>query len=143
MSESAFEWLRAGAFLIVLLPALIENLRSERITNAHNVLIFLGGAALLIAERLLVATPAALPWVFWMIALLAVLIPTIVRAVPGGIAKFMIALLPWFASWESYTITVTAAFFAIAAWGHSRGGQAPVVPGFYAIGLMALVYTAA
>ena len=67
----------------------------------------------------------------------------VLGAVPGGIAKFLIALLPWFTGWESYLFTATAAFFLSAAWGYAKGGEAPLIPGFYLAGLGALIYAAA
>ena len=61
MAESAVEWLRASAFLLLLLPVLVQNLKSGRITNAHNAVVFLGGVALLVAERLLGEPSMSLP----------------------------------------------------------------------------------
>lgn len=143
MAESSFEWLRVAAFALLLLPVLAENLTSGRITNAHNALIFLAGAVLLVAERLLVDSSAGLPWAFWIAAFLLVMVAAFMGAVPGGVAKFLIALLPWFTGWEAYVVTATAGFFLTAAWGYAKGSQAPLVPSFHVAGLGALIYAAA
>jgi|GEM_PF-2879307 len=142
MAESTFEWLRASAFILLLMPVLVENLKSGRLTNAHNAMVFLGGVALLVAERLLADPSMSLPWGLWGAVILLVMLSAGLGAVPGGVAKFLIALLPWFTGWEAYLGTATAAFFLTVAWGYAKGDQAPLVPGFYLAGLGAFVYAA-
>lgn len=142
MAESTFDWLRVAAFAIILLPALIENLRRDTITNLQSALVFVAGMTLLAAERLFVATPMSLPWVFWIAAFLLVLLLALFGQVAGGGAKFMIALLPWFTIWEGYAAVVWAGLLLTAALGYVKGGLAPLVPGLYVAGLGALVLAA-
>ncbi|HEX9953639.1 MAG TPA: hypothetical protein VGB48_00280 [Allosphingosinicella sp.] len=143
MAESTVEWLRAFAFLLVLLPALVANLRSGLVTNAHNAMIFLVGVAILVTERLLSEPSMSLPWGLWTTVILLVIVLASLGTVPGGVAKLLIALLPWFTGWESYLFTATAGFFFSAAWGYAKGGQAPLIPAFYLAGLGAFIYAAA
>jgi hypothetical protein len=143
MTESTIEWLRASAFLFVMLPVLIENLRSGRITNPHNAMIFLVGLALLVTEQLLGEPPVSPPWGLWGAVALLVTLSAMLGAVPGGIAKFLIALLPWFTGWEPYLLTATAAFLLCAACGYAMRREAPLIPSFYLAGLGTLIYAAA
>ena len=143
MADTTFEWPRASAFFLLLLPVLVENVRSGRLTNAHSAMVFLGGVALLVADRVVVDPSAEIPWGLWAAVILLVILSAVMGALPGGVAKFLIAVLPWFTGWEPYLWTAMAAFFLTAAIGYFRGGQAPFVPGFYLAGLGAFVYAAA
>ena len=141
MTQEQFEWVRAAAFAVVLLPVMIANLRTGRITNMQSGLVLIAGAALVVAERVLTGAWNAAP-VFWAVIATAILLLAAFRVLPGGGAKFLIALLPWFAQWPAFAAVVTIAFFATAAIGYARGGEAPLVPGFYVSGLGALIYSA-
>jgi hypothetical protein len=141
MTEEQFGWLRAAAFAAVLLPVMIANVRTGRITNAQSALVLIAGGALVIAERVLTGAWNAAP-VSWAIAATAILLLAALRVLPGGGAKFLVALLPWLADWGAFVAVVTIGFFATAAIGVARGGQSPLVPGFYLAGLGALIYAA-
>ncbi len=141
MTQEQFEWVRTAAFALVLLPVMIANLRTGRISNGQSALVLITGAALVVAERVLTGTWTVAP-LFWGITAAAMLLLAALRVLPGGGAKFMIALLPWFANSGALMVVVTAGFFITAAIGYAKGGEGPLVPGFYAAGLGALIYAA-
>jgi hypothetical protein len=141
MTQDRFESIRAAAYALILLPVMIANLRTRRITNMQSGLVLIAGVVLVVAERLLTGAWNAAP-LFWAIMATAILLLAALRVLPGGGAKFLIALLPWFANWGAFAVVVTIAFFATAAVGYARGGESPLVPSFYVAGLGALIYVA-
>lgn len=142
MAEPTFLWLRVAAFAIILLPVAVANLRRGTIPNAHNAFVFVSGVSLLAAERLLTATSTGLPWFFWIAAFLLAILLALLNQLPGGAAKFLVALLPWFSAWPAYAAAVSAGLLLSAALGYARRANAPVVPGFYVAGLGALAVAA-
>ncbi|MBR0824909.1 hypothetical protein JQ596_05125 [Bradyrhizobium manausense] len=119
---------KLAGFLLAILPLLIDNLRTRRATNGNNLILLLGGLAMLAldrgtgwSDRSLLASGV---WIIAGAAVLLVVVPSIGGSY--GVAKTLIALLPWF-TMESYFIVVSVGLFAAAAIGYATRRDAPVV----------------
>lgn len=142
MDETAFAWLRLLAFAAAALPALLANLRTDALPNSLSGILLLGGAAAVAAEAFLVPESGTLPLAFWALAAVGLVGLGAFGAVPAGIAKFLVALLPWFDDPFDYLTVATIGFFLAAALGWLRGGAAPAAAGFYLAGAGVLAISA-
>lgn len=90
--------LTVGLFLIAVLPLLIDNLRTGKATNRNNLILALAGIFSIIVNHLTGWNHQSI----WAMATWIVLggfglaILSVVGLLPGGVAKTMMALLPWF-----------------------------------------------
>ena len=130
---------KLAGFLLAILPLMIDNLRTGRATNANNFILMLGGIAMLVlyrtmgwSDRSLLASGG------WIIAGMAVLLVVHrMIGIPSGVAKTLMALLPWFTV-ESYLVVVTAGLLITALIGYVTRREAPVVPSLVAVGAIIL-----
>lgn len=97
MPEIAPLTVKLVLFTAGILPLVIDNLRTLRAGNLNNLILFVAGFVMVGVElafgwnaHSLLATVA---WVVVGIVLLVIL--TFVSGAPGGLAKTMMALLPW------------------------------------------------
>jgi hypothetical protein len=130
---------KLAGFLVAILPLLIDNLRTGRATNANNLILLLGGLAMLILDRAMGwSDRSLLASGGWIIAGMAILfvVPRII-GIPSGVAKTLMALLPWF-TLESYLVVVTAGLLVTALIGYVTRRDAPVVPSLTVAGVFIL-----
>jgi hypothetical protein len=120
---------KLAGFLLAILPLMIDNLRTGRATNGNNLILLLGGLAMLVldrgmgwSDRSLLASGG------WIIAGMAVLlvVPRMI-GIPSGVAKTLMALLPWF-TMANYLVVVAAGLLITALIGFVTRRDAPVVP---------------
>jgi len=121
--------IKLAGFLLAILPLLIDNLRTGRATNANNLILLLGGLAMLVLDRAVGwSDRSLLASGGWIIAGMAiVLVVHRMIGVASGVAKTLMALLPWFTV-EGYLVVVTAGLLITALIGYVTRRDAPVVP---------------
>ena len=87
---------KLAGFLLAILPLMIDNLRTGRATNANNLILLIGGLAMLVLDRAMGWSDRSLlasgGWILAGMAVLLVVHRLI--AVPSGVAKTLMALLP-------------------------------------------------
>jgi hypothetical protein len=130
---------KLAGFLLAILPLMIDNLRTGRATNGNNLILLLGGLAMLVFDRAMGwSDRSLLASGGWIIAGMAVLlvVPRMI-GVPSGVAKTLMALLPWFTV-ESYLVVVTAGLLVTALIGYVTRRDAPVVPPLVVAGVFIL-----
>ena len=126
-------------FLLSILPLTIDNLRTGRATNRNNLILLLGGLAMLVLDRAMGwSDRSLLESGGWIIAGMAVLL-VIHRmiGVPSGVAKTLMALLPWFTV-ANYLVVITAGLLITALIGFVTRRDAPVVPSLMVAGVFIL-----
>ncbi|KRQ97830.1 hypothetical protein [Bradyrhizobium valentinum] len=130
---------KLAGFLLAILPLMIDNLRTGRATNGNNLILLLGGLAMLVLDRAVGwSDRSLLASGGWIIAGGAVLLVVHrMIGVPSGVAKTLIALLPWFAM-GSYLVVVTAGLLITALIGFVTRRDAPVVPPLMVAGVFIL-----
>ena len=131
---------KLAAFLLAILPLLIDNLRTGRATNGNNLILLLGGLAMLVVDRALGwSDRTLLASGGWIIAGMAILfVFHRIADFPSGVAKTLMALLPWFTV-DGYLLVVTAGFFATALIGYvTRRETTPMVPSLMLAGVVIL-----
>jgi len=131
---------KLAVFLLAILLLLIDNLRTGRATNGNNLILLLGGLAMLVLDRAMGWSDRS--WLesgSWIIAGMAVLL--VLHQVvdfPSGVAKTLMALLPWF-SVDGYLLVVSAGLLATGLFGYvTRRDTTPVVPSLVLAGLVIL-----
>lgn len=99
MTPSAFAVLYLVAFVVAAAPLLIEGFNDWTASNRNNAILFGAGAAMaVIAVSLGHATFSAGSLVLGAVIAVALMGVTATGALSGGVAKFCIALLPWFST---------------------------------------------
>src|SRR5262249_42739388 len=100
---------KLAGFLLAVLPLLIDNLRTGRVTNGNNLIVLFGGLAMLVLDRAMGwSNQSLLASGGWIIAGMVILLVVIqMTGQPFGVAKTLMALLPWFTI-ESYLIVFSA-----------------------------------
>ena len=130
---------KLAGFLLAILPLLIDNLRTGRATNGNNFILLLGGVAMLELDRAMGWSDRSLlasgGWILAGMAILLVVHRLI--GVPSGVAKTLMALLPWFTV-ASYFAVVTAGLLITALIGFATRRDAPVVPSLMTAGVFVL-----
>ena len=130
---------KLAGFLLAILPLMIDNLRTGRATNGNNLILLLGGLAMLVLDRAVGwSDRSLLASGGWIIAGMAVLFVVHgLIGVPSGVAKTLIALLPWFTV-GSYLAVVAAGLLVTALIGFVTRRDAPVVPSLMVAGVFVL-----
>ena len=130
---------KTAGFVLAILPLLIDNLRTCRVTNGNNLILLLGGLAMLVLDRAMGWSDRSLMesgvWIIAGAAVLLVLVP--LGGGPFGVAKTLIALLPWF-SVDGYLVMVSAGLLVAALIGYAKRRDAQVVPPLAAVGVFVL-----
>lgn len=110
----AFAAAKCAVFALMLLPMAVVNLREIRIRNADVAALLAAGLGMLAIGQggglFTAQVPPPGP------AALAVAFPLglfLLRMIPGGVAKYLIALLPWFGTGE-YAAMIAAGFLLSA-----------------------------
>jgi Flp pilus assembly protein protease CpaA len=128
---------RPLVFAIAALPMVVDNLRTGRITNRNNAIIFLAGLGMLALWPVLSATDFHLPAPsLWM---LVGVIPVAFFAlgwIGGGGAKFLIALLPWFSAGEYLSVAAVGLILAGGVAKALRRENAQIAPPMVMMGLI-------
>jgi len=131
---------KLAGFLLAILPLLIDNLRTGRATNGNNLILLLGGLAMLVLDRAMGwSDQSLLASAGWIIAGMAILFVLHLRIIdfPGGVAKTLMALLPWFTI-ESYLTVVSAGLLLAGLVGYATRRDAQVVPPLVIAGIVVL-----
>ena len=130
---------KLAGFLLAILPLMIDNLRTGRATNGNNLILLLGGLAMLVLDRAVGwSDRSLLASGGWIVAGMAVLFVVHgMIGVPSGVAKTLIALLPWFTV-GSYLVVVAAGLLVTALIGFVTRRDAPVVPSLMVAGVFVL-----
>ena len=128
---------KLAGFVLAIRPLMIDNLRTGSATNGNNLILLLGGLATLVLDRAMGWSDRSLMtsggWIIAGMAILVVVHRMI--GVPSGVAKTLMALLPWFTV-ESYLVVVTAGLLVTALIGYVTRRDAPVVPSLMAAGIL-------
>jgi hypothetical protein len=132
---------KLAGFLLAILPLMIDNLRTGRATNGNNLILLLGGLAMLVLDRATGWSDRSLlasgGWIVAGMAILLVLHQ--IADFPSGVAKTLMALLPWF-SVDGYLLMATAGLLATGLFGYvtRRDAPVPVVPALVVAGVFTL-----
>lgn len=130
---------KLAGFVLAILPLTIDNLRTGRATNGNNLILLLGGLAMLVLDRAMGGSDRSLlasgGWILVGMAVLLVVHKMI--GIPSGVAKTLMALLPWFTV-ESYLVVVTAGLLVTALIGFTIRRDAPAVPALMVAGVVVL-----
>jgi hypothetical protein len=130
---------KLAGFLLAILPLMIDNLRTGRATNGNNLILLLGGLAMLVLDRAVGWSDRSLlasgGWIIAGMAILFVVHRMI--GVPSGVAKTLMALLPWFTV-EGYLVVVTAGLLITALIGFVTRRDAPAIPSLVVAGVVIL-----
>ena len=131
--------LKLAAFLLAILPLLIDNIHTGNATNRNNLILLLGGLAMLVLDRVMGwSDRSLLATGGWIIAGTAILfVVHRMVGIPSGVAKTLMALLPWFTT-ANYLVVITAGFLVTALIGFVTRRDAPVVPPLMIAGLVIL-----
>lgn len=95
-----------GLFVAAMLPLLIDNLRNGTATNGNNFILALGGILSLVIGHLSGWNQQSLWSAGAWIAMggVTLMLVSILGLLPGGVAKMMMALLPWFTITNYFTV---------------------------------------
>jgi len=132
------------AFAAAALPMVVDNLRTGNITNMNNAILLFGGLGVMVLGPSLGMAefhlPAASPWL--LVALLPLAMFAL-RWIRGGAAKFLIALLPWFAPGEYLAVVGVGFLLAGIAAKILRRKDTQIAPPIVLLGLIVLALRAA
>ena len=115
-------------FAIAILPLLVDNVRTSRVTNRNNLILFVAGAAMIAVDHGMGWSDRSL-WTIcaWLIlGGVGLIVLAATGVCPGGVAKTLMALLPWFTT-ERYFLVIAAGFILSALFGYATRRETPVV----------------
>lgn len=139
MSEAI---LKLGLLMLAFVPLLIYNLRTGAVANALlGAMLAIGIVAAFFGPYLGAAPITVATLVGWALAALLLLGLAFAGVVPGGIAKFLVALLPWFPMGD-YLFVVAVGMVLTAVIGRMTGKNALIVPPMMAASLAVGLMTA-
>jgi prepilin peptidase CpaA len=125
------------AFSIAALPMVVDNLRTGRITNWNNVIIFLVGLGVLALGPTLSLSDFHLPAPsLWTLVALVPFVMFALKWIGGGAAKFLMALLPWFPPGEYLCVTIAGFVLASLVSLVRRQKEMQIAPPIVLIGLI-------
>jgi hypothetical protein len=132
--------IKLGLLMLALAPLLIDNIRTGTVKNGRVGALLAVGILMAFFGPAIGAPPLMLSaFVGWVLVGVLLLGAAAYRIVPGGIAKFLIALLPWF-PFGDYLLVLTAGMLLAALVGYITGRNALIVPPMmaaaFAIGLL-------
>ena len=114
--------------MLAFIPLLITNLRSGLVKySLLAAMLALGVLAAFFGPSFGAEALKLSVLVGWFLTAAVLLGIAAYRAISGGVAKFLIALLPWF-SFGDYLLVVTIGMFLAAAVGRVTGKDALIVP---------------
>jgi len=140
VDSTAILLIKPLVFAIAALPMVIDNVRTGRITNANNAILFIAGLGVLALGPVLGGGDFQLPALsLWT---LVVVLPFVFFAlgwVGGGAAKFLIAMLPWFSAAEYLSVAVAGLLLAGVIAKALRRRDAQIAPPMVMLGLIVQV----
>lgn len=103
--------IQLAAFMVAILPLLIGNLRSLKVGNTENLLLFsLGLAFTMMASEQGWSDRSATAIMVWVVGgTCCLLVAAVLGLIPGGIAKTLGALVPWFPPMQYLTVWLLGA----------------------------------
>ncbi len=125
------------AFSIAALPMVVDNLRTGRITNWNNAIIFLVGLGVLALGPTLGMPEFHLPALsLWPLVAVVPFVMFALKWIRGGAAKFLIALLPWLSPGEYLCVTIAGFILASLVSLVRRQKEMQIAPPMVLIGLI-------
>jgi Flp pilus assembly protein protease CpaA len=106
--------IRVALLGVLLLPLLIGNIRTTKVKNLWLLPLLLVGVACALFVPASGVPQVGLPQMgYWLAGTVLFLGLFAARALPGGTAKFLLALIPWFAFGEYMTVLCAGGFLAV------------------------------
>jgi hypothetical protein len=135
MSQSAM-LVKMALFTLAIMPALIVNLKTGQAKNRDSAILLVVGVLVAIFGTYFGLDPLKLSTVIgWFALAVLMLAAAAFGGVSGGVAKFMIALLPWFALGDYVSLMIVGGFLTAGIAMLNSGKTAPVVAPMAASGL--------
>ena len=125
-----FACVQLGLLMLSLLPLSVTNMRYGTVPNPWLAVLLIVGFGVAAfgdmsgAEPLTYGTP-----IWWIAGVVTILGLSVLGVVPGGVAKFLIALIPWF-EFENYLLLVACGMLLAGAIAKLTKRNAPIVPPF-------------
>jgi hypothetical protein len=120
--------IKLGFLMLGLAPVLIDNIRTGMLKNGLVGALFVAGVAVAFFGPAIGAPPLMLSaFVGWVLVGALLLGAAAFGVVSGGVAKFLIALLPWF-SFGDYLLVFTAGMLLTTLVGYITKRNALIVP---------------
>jgi hypothetical protein len=128
--------IKTALFALAILPALIVNLKTGQAKNRDNAILFVAGVLVAIFGSYVGLDPLKLSTVIgWFGLAVLMLAAAAFGVVSGGVAKFMIALLPWFALGDYVALIIVGGFLTAGIAALKSGKTAPVIAPMAASGI--------
>jgi hypothetical protein len=132
--------IKLGLLILASIPLLIYNLRTGGVKNALIGAILATGVIVAFFGPQIGAAPLTFFTLLgWVLAAVCLVGAAILCGAPGGIAKFLIALLPWFSIGDYLMVIVIGMFLTVVVCLITRRSAAivpPMMAASLAIGLM-------
>lgn len=122
------EWIRPVLLLALFMPLAVVNYRKRIVPNAMLGPMFVIGVVVALVPMYLTGAPLELSGLVWR-AIVGVGCVTlyICKVIPAGVAKLLMALLPWFLPGE-YLVVFSAGMVMAGACGLVTRKDAPIAP---------------
>jgi len=128
MSLEIFQVLVLALFVASAAPAVVENIRHGSLSNRNNAILFIAGLATYGVGLALGHYQFDSVSLVWAVGIALVLLASAFSGlVPGGLAKTLVALLPWL-SIDAFLVAVAVGMLLTAALAKVKGGTAPAMP---------------
>lgn len=127
-------------FVLIVMPVAYRNHVTSKITNRSNIAVLLSGMAVAALVQWLAGQPISLPVGTWALTAAGILALFVVSGggLNAGVAKFFIALVPWF-SLSTYLMVVVVGCLVTAVVAKLGKGSAQIAPPVFATGLLFLL----
>ncbi len=103
MDPDEFQVLVLAAFVVSVAPAIVGNLTNGNLTNSANIFLSVGGCVIALVGVSLGIYEITGRSIVSALATLGTVMALYLRiGLPGGVAKMMIALIPWLGMWEYF-----------------------------------------
>ncbi|MEE4537627.1 MAG: hypothetical protein V2J51_03940 [Erythrobacter sp.] len=103
MDPDEFQVLVLAAFVVSVAPAIVGNLTNGNLTSSANIFLSVGGCVIALVGVSLGIYEITGRSIVSALATLGTVMALYLRiGLPGGVAKMMIALIPWLGMWEYF-----------------------------------------
>lgn len=134
--------IKLGLLMLAFIPLLIYNLRTGNVKDALIGAILATGVIVAFFGPQIGAAPLTLSTLIgWALTTVCLVGAALLCGAPGGIAKFLIALLPWFSVGDYLMVIVIGMFLTVAVCLVTRRSAAivpPMMAASLAVGLMTI-----
>lgn len=134
------DFVKLVLFVLIVMPVAYRNHVTSQISNRSNIAVLVSGMAVAALVQWLAGQPISLPVGTWALTAAGVFAFFVVSGggLNAGVAKFFIALVPWF-SLPTYMMVLVAGCLVTAAVAKLGKGSAQVAPPLFAVGLLFLL----